>query len=143
MTKNMAYSGPSGAPGIADHRRGHPTTPEYRKATPGKSYAAGAHRLPTDYHGRPVLKLNSHWSVGDDGALQWFLLRRAGNDWHPRRFHVERDALLRSVRELSGTVDPASIETVRGWPPLYRPETFAMLGMRPGPNSTRAGATHG
>ena len=75
--------------------RGHPTTPEAGKATPGKPYAVAARQpMPADYRGRPVVALNSHWAVGDDGALQWLLLRRAGNNWHPRRFHVERDALL-------------------------------------------------
>jgi hypothetical protein len=61
-----------------------------------------------------VWVLNSHWAVGDDGALQWLLLRRAGNNWHPRRFHVERDALLRSICELCGAVDAAAIATIRG-----------------------------
>jgi hypothetical protein len=81
--------------------------------------------MPTDYRGRPVLKLNPHWAVGDDGALQWFLLRRAGNDWHPRRYHTERDALLRSICELCGAVDAAVVGTIRGWPELYRPDTLA------------------
>jgi hypothetical protein len=96
-------------------------------ATPGKSYAASARQpMPTAYRGRPVLVLNSHWAVGDDGALQWLLLRRAGNNWHPRRFHVERDALLGSICELCGAVDAAVVTTICGWPALYRPDALAL-----------------
>jgi hypothetical protein len=95
-------------------------------ATPGKSYAAGAdHLTPPDYRSRPVLVLNSHWAVGDDGVLQWLLLRRAGRDWHPRRFHVQRDALVRSIRELCRGVDPGVIETLGAWSALYQPGDYA------------------
>jgi len=97
-----------------------------KNPTPGKSYAVDSHHpMPTKYWGRPALRLNSHWAVSDDGSLQWLLLRRAGRNWHPRRFHVERDALLRTIRELSGAFDPAVVETIRAWPLLYRPEALA------------------
>ena len=91
--------------------------------------------MPTDYRGRPVVKLNSHWAVGDDGALQRFLLRRAGLDWHPRRFHVERDALLSSIRELCGSVDPGAVETIGSWPVLYQPDALAVPTTRGAPDS--------
>jgi len=134
MTENMPCPGPSGAPGSADRRRGHPSTPEAGKATPGKSYAAGARQpMPPGYRAGQVLVLNSHWAVGDDGALQWLLLRRAGNNWHPRRFHVERDALLCSICELCGAVDAAVVATIRDWTALYRPDALALP-------TTRAGA---
>jgi hypothetical protein len=81
--------------------------------------------MPTAYAGRPILRLNKGWSVGDDAALQWFLLRASGKAWVPRRYHVERDALLRSIRELCGPVDPAALETIRRWPPKYRPDFAA------------------
>jgi hypothetical protein len=124
MIESTPYPGPSGS---ADRRRGHPTTPEAGKATPGKSYAAGARQpTPTDYHGRPVLVLNSHWAVGADGALQWFLLRRAGLDWRPRRFHVERGGLLCSIRELCGSVDPVAVEAMSSWPAIYLPTRWAV-----------------
>ena len=38
--------------------------------------------------------------------------------WGGRRFHVERDPLLRSIAELCG---PGAIETIRAWPPAYCP----------------------
>jgi len=136
MTANMPHPGPSGVPGTANRHGGYPITPEEREATPGKSYAAGAdHPMPTDYRGRPVVKLNSHWAVGDDGALQWFLLRRAGDDWHPRRYHAERNALLRSICELCGAIDAAAVTAIRAWPALYQPDALAVL-------TTRAGAAN-
>jgi hypothetical protein len=58
--------------------------------------------------------------------------RRAGNNWHPRRFHVERDALSRSICELCGAVD-AAVTTICGSPALYRPDPLALP-------TTRAGA---
>jgi hypothetical protein len=129
----MPRPAPSGAPGCATRRRGHLTTAEGSYAAPGKSYAAGARQpAPADYCGRPVLLLNSDWAVGDDSALQWFLHRRAGEGWHPRRFHVERDALLRSICELCGTADAAVVATIRGWPTLYRPDALAVPTTRPG-----------
>jgi hypothetical protein len=132
MTTDMPRPGPSSVPGGADCGPG-PTTPEADKATPGKSYAAGdGQSMPTNYRGRPVVKLNLHWAVSDGGALQWLLLRRAGDDWHPRRFHVESDALLRSIRERCGTVDAAAIATIRGWPALYRPDALALPTRRAG-----------
>jgi hypothetical protein len=95
-------------------------------SAPGKSYVVGIHHpRPTDYRGRPVLILNADWAVGDDGALQWLLLRRAGRDWHPRRFHVQRDALLRSIRELCGGADPGVVETIGDWSALYRSSDHA------------------
>jgi hypothetical protein len=71
--------------------------------------------------------LNPHWAVGDDGALQWLLLRRAGLDWHPRRFHIERDALLHSIRELCGMVDMAG---GRGYAP--GPRSIGLTPSSPG-----------
>jgi hypothetical protein len=129
MTGNMPYPTPSGAPGSADRQSSYLTMLEAGKATPGKPYAAGARQpMPADYRGRPAVALNSHWAVGDDGALQWFLLRRAGRNWHPRRFHIERGALLRSIRELCGRVDMAVVETIRTWTALYRADAAATRG---------------
>ena len=88
--------------------------------------------MPTDYRGRPVQALNSDWAVGDDRALQWLLLRRAGDEWHPRRFHVERDALLRSIRELCDPVDPVAVDTVRTWSALWRADTINTKGRNNG-----------
>jgi hypothetical protein len=46
---------------------------------------------------------------------------REGKNWIGRRFHGERDQLLRSIRELCGAVDPATVETIRSWLSRYRP----------------------
>jgi hypothetical protein len=83
--------------------------------------------MPTEYWGRPALRLNSCWAVSDDGSLQWLLLRRAGGNWHPRRFHVERDALLRTIHELCRAVHPVAVNTIRGWPLRYRSGRVATL----------------
>ena len=45
--------------------------------------------------------------------------------WGGRRFHVERDPLLRSIRELCGEVDPPAIEAIKGWPARDRPNFSA------------------
>ena len=75
--------------------------------------------MPISYRGRAVLRLNAVWAVSDDGKVQWFLLRRAGANWHPRRYHVERESLLRSIAELCGSVDSTAAKTIRAWPLLH------------------------
>ncbi len=76
-----------------------------------------------DGHGDvPKLQLNDRWRIADDGRLQWILQYRYGEDaaaWRGRRFHVERDALLRSIRELCGAVDPAATAAVAIWPAMH------------------------
>jgi hypothetical protein len=75
---------------------------------------------------RPILQLNDGWRIAHDGALQWVLQRSSVNRrtsarrWQGRHFHVERDPLLRSIRELCGDVDEAAVETIKGWPSRYR-----------------------
>lgn len=67
-----------------------------------------------------TMALNARWRVRDDGRLQWHLeYVKPNGKWIGRRFHVERDPLLRSIRELCGEVDQAAIATVEGWPRLY------------------------
>src|SRR4029450_5580101 len=76
--------------------------------------------------GRPILQLNDGWRIAHDGALQWVLQRSSVNRstsarrWQGRRFHVERDPLLRSVSELCGSVDQSAVDTIKLWPPRYR-----------------------
>jgi hypothetical protein len=47
----------------------------------------------------PLLRLDDRWRVAHDGRLQWVLQHRKGDNWYGRRFHSERDPLLRSVAE--------------------------------------------
>ena len=80
----------------------------------------------------PVLKLNDRWRLAHDGRLQWILQYRYGKAataWRGRRFHVERDSLLRSIAELCGLVDQAAIETIKGWSPRYRPDFSRQAGV--------------
>jgi len=103
----------------ADGTSGPDNTPEAPKATlPKRNGRDGAKERPSEY-ARRVLRLNADWAVSDDGEMQWSLLRARGGRWMPRRFHVERDALLRSVRELCGPVDAAAVVEIRGWPPMW------------------------
>jgi hypothetical protein len=74
-----------------------------------------------------LLQLNVGWRLAHDGSLQWILLRRMSKlgkpaKWGGRRFHVERDPLLRSIAELCGPVDASAVETIWGWPPRYCPD---------------------
>src|SRR4029453_11180525 len=79
---------------------------------------------------RPILQLNDGWRIAHDGALQWVLQRSSVNRrtsarrWQGRHFHVERDPLLRSIRELCGDVDLSAAEGIKGWPPRYRADLF-------------------
>ena len=73
---------------------------------------------------RLLLQLNDGWRLVHDGSLQWTLQRRHSTPrktakWSGRRFHVERDPLLRSIAELCGPVDASAVETIKGWPPRY------------------------
>jgi hypothetical protein len=68
--------------------------------------------------------LNAGWRVRDDGELQWILERRCSKPdkpamWTGRRYHGERDSLLRSISELCGPVDVGVVETIKGWPDRY------------------------
>ena len=72
------------------------------------------------------LQLNDGWLLTHDGSLQWILQRRMSTlrkpaRWGGRRFHLERDPLLRSIAELCGPVDASAVETIRAWPPRYCP----------------------
>jgi hypothetical protein len=77
---------------------------------------------------RPILQLNDGWRIAHDGALQWVIqrssvTRRTGaRRWQGRRFHVERDPLLRSIRELCDPLDQSAVETIKGWPARYCPD---------------------
>jgi hypothetical protein len=71
-----------------------------------------------------VVALNAGWRVRDDGELQWILERRCSKPdkpamWTGRRYHGERDSLLRSISELCGPVDVGVVETIKGWPDCY------------------------
>jgi hypothetical protein len=79
---------------------------------------------------RLILRLNDGWRLAHDESLQWILQRRMSKPgkpakWGGRRFHVERDPLLRSIRELCGPVDESAVETIRDWPRRYRPDFSA------------------
>ncbi len=93
---------------------------QVEKATHRTSNEAGA----AGKGDRLLLQLNDGWRLAHDGHLQWILQRRNSRPekpatWTGRRFHVERDALLRSIAELCGAVDPQAVETIRGWPDCY------------------------
>ena len=67
---------------------------------------------------RFLLQLNEGWRLAQDSSLQWILQRRMSKfgkpvKWGGRRFHVERDPLLRSIAELCGPVDASADETIR------------------------------
>jgi hypothetical protein len=76
----------------------------------------GAEKMTGDI---PLLSVNDRWRVAHDQRLQWILQVRRGRQWHGRRFHVERDALLRSIRELCGPAAPATLAIIARWPRLY------------------------
>ena len=83
--------------------------------------------VPPEKGDRFLLQLNEGWRLAHDGSLQWILLRRMSKrgkpaKWGGRRFHVERDPLLRSIAELCGPVDANATETIRAWPPRYSPD---------------------
>ena len=68
--------------------------------------------------------LNDRWRVVDEG-LQWILQVRKGrptaksSGWQHRCYHVERPALLRSIRELCGDVDPDALAVLETLPERY------------------------
>jgi hypothetical protein len=71
------------------------------------------------------VRLNAQWRVRDDGAAQWILeLRHSkpgkAEKWSGRRYHVERAALLRSINELCGPVDPSHLSAIAVWPKAYQ-----------------------
>jgi len=69
-----------------------------------------------------LLRLNNRWRVAHDGELQWILQTRDGKrTWKSRRFHIERDWLLASIREVCGEVDASALAVIRSWPPRYSP----------------------
>jgi hypothetical protein len=72
----------------------------------------------------PLLALSDHWRVAHDGRLQWIVEQRRGRRWRGRRFHVERDALLRSIAEMYGPIDPATVATIQAWPARYADAKF-------------------
>ena len=72
----------------------------------------------------PLLPLSDRWRVAHDGRLQWIVEQRRGRRWRGRRFHVERDALLRSIAEMCGPVEPAAVATIRAWPARYAAAVF-------------------
>lgn len=123
-TRTTIENGPDEAPGLGETRVRPPEQPRAGEppavALSKRGAAPAAQEAPTDYGGRPIQRLNEDWAVSDDGQLQWLLLRAGGETWRPRRYHVERDALLRSIRELCGPVDAAAVEAIGGWPALYR-----------------------
>jgi hypothetical protein len=91
-------------------------------ATPCTSNEVG----PLEKGDRLLLQLNEGWRLAHDGSVQWILQRRMSKlgkpaKWGGRRFHVERDPLLRSIAELCGPVDARAVETIRAWPPGYCP----------------------
>jgi hypothetical protein len=68
-------------------------------------------------------RLNDGWQVVDSGD-QWTLQRRLSKPgkpeaWGGRRYHVERGPLLRSIRELCGTVDPDALTPLSQLPERY------------------------
>ena len=96
--------------------------------TDGSGDEKAPQHTPNEAGDRPILELNDGWRVAHDGALQWILQRssvKRGTTirrWQGRRFHAERDSLLRSIAELCGAVDPSAVETIKGWQPRYRPD---------------------
>lgn len=68
-----------------------------------------------------IAVLNDRWRVVDD-PLQWILEVRKGRSrsratgWTGRRFHCQRTALIRSIRELCGEVDPAALAVLDALP---------------------------
>jgi hypothetical protein len=80
--------------------------------------------VPLEKGDRFLLQLNEGWRLAHDGSLQWILQRRMSKlgkpaKWGGRRFHVEREPLLRSIAELCGPADGSAVETIRAWPPGY------------------------
>jgi len=107
----------------ADSPEGYADASGPDMATPCTPNEAAA----SEYSDRQILRLNDGWRLAHDGSLQWILQRRMSKPgkpakWGGRRFHVERDPLLRSVRELCGDVDQSAAETIKGWSPRYRPD---------------------
>jgi hypothetical protein len=71
-----------------------------------------------------VVPLNAAWRVRADRGVQWLLEhRKPGQPWRGRRSHVDRDSLLRSIREVCGEVDEAAVAIIAGFTRFYgRPE---------------------
>ena len=79
---------------------------------------------PRSAHWAIVVRLNANWRVRDDGALQWLLELQHGEPgkaekWCGRRFHVDRDVLLRSIAELCGPVAPSALAVIIALPKFY------------------------
>lgn len=72
-----------------------------------------------------IVILNERWRVVDD-TLQWILEVRKGerrvkaSGWVGRRFHCQRTALMRSIDELCGVVDPAALADLETLPGRHR-----------------------
>ena len=115
---------PSESTYTTDQVSGGEIASEAEIALQGVSNAGvGADRRPSIQTGdTSVLGLNARWRIGHDDTLQWILQIREGKGWRGRRFHVERDPLLRSIGELCGEVDLAAVDAIKAWPPRYRPD---------------------
>lgn len=64
------------------------------------------------------INLNDRWRVSQDD-LQWVLEHCVSvktQRWQDRRFHQQREWLLKSIRELCGEVDKGALEAIRGFP---------------------------
>lgn len=63
----------------------------------------------------PVV-LNDKWRVTWD-SLQWILENRSRKErWEGRRFHQQREWLVRSIRELCGPVEPDAMAALQRLP---------------------------
>lgn len=77
-----------------------------------------------------IANLNARWRVVDD-PLQWILQVRKGrptakaSGWRDRRFHVQRTALMRSVAELCGPVEPEACRMLAALPATHPSPTKA------------------
>lgn len=79
------------------------------------------------------ITINNRWRVRDDG-LQWVvecMIREPKpgkySGWNAKKFHVERDALIRTIREIGITIGTATVNKLEQLPPIN--PGFARHGM--------------
>jgi hypothetical protein len=75
--------------------------------------------IPAGLESQAPIAINARWRVIYDGQRQWILQSREGRGWRDRRFHVERDPLLRSIHELCWPIDTPGVRAVEALPFRY------------------------
>jgi len=102
-------------PALPDFRGPVIATPDFPEDSPSTTDpSVGPPKLGS------IVQLNDRWRVNGTDGMQWQLEQRAAQGrWRPKKFHAERDCLLKSIRRMCGEASPAAIARIRLWPAIY------------------------